>query len=627
MIENLKELTGEIHDLTDQLNVILVHSQLLLMKDNLDTDTRAHAEEIIKAGERLAECIAKLFGLIDGDLSSTPPDASKILFPTKPELNLEKPHLRILVAEDNPANQSVLRMQLNALGFESHIAGDGSAALAQWQAGDYDLILADINMPGMDGLELTRFIRAAEQQNGKHIPIIALTAFHHQGDLNAYLKAGMDDVLPKPVDLDSLRLALHNWLPMPEPSKPALQPSVPQKPVPISYNDKVLDTSTLTRIIGNIDSKQVRDLVDLFIASAKSDLPICLQQLRQKDAVALALSMHKLKSSAQSVGALHFAEQAENLEHKARKGRLNEAAALLIELGHAITDVETALTKLFQSTEGVNGLKPALPHCVLVVDNDAVVLMPEAILEGLRNDEFKVYFQPKADIATLQPVGVEALARWWWQGNMISPETFIPVAEQHGLVGQLSEVLLTKALIGASCLAEAGFPLSVAVNLSANWLSDRQIPDFIQASVHATGLKVDKVILEITKTGATTDLTETLDILTRLHLKGFKLSVDDFGIGYSSLEQLQRIPFSEIKLDRTFIREAFAGNATARTILSSSMEMAAKLNLTTVAKGIETQEDFDLVKALGCDQVQGWFIAKPMRFNELIDWLRIWKPL
>ena len=140
-------------------------------------------------------------------------------------------------------------------------------------------------------------------------------------------------------------------------------------------------------------------------------------------------------------------------------------------------------------------------------------------------------------------------------------------------------------------------------------------------------MKVDKVILEINKAGAPTDLTQTIDILTRLHRKGFCLSVDDFGIGYSSVEQLQDVPFSEIKLDFNIIREACAVNAMARTVLSSSVEMATKLNLSTVAKGIETQQDMDLAMELGCDQVQGWFIARPMHFDELMEWLHTWKPV
>jgi len=752
MTENLKELTQDIHNLTDQLNVILVHSQLLLMKNELEADTLAHAEEINNAGERLAASVNKLFVRINDHLStddlSTPPGRPEPLSANNRQNDTHNASRRILVAEDNFANQSVLRMQLNALGYEFDIVGDGNAAFDQWQTGCYGLILADINMPGMDGLQLTRAILSAEQVDGKHIPIIALTAIHDQADLNNCLKAGMDDILPKPVELNNLRLTLQKWLPLPKPPMPP--PAVPETRLASDTNDRILDTGTLARVIGGKDSKPIRNLIELFITSARAELPICHQYIRQKQARALALSMHKLKSSGQAVGALCFAEQAENLENSARQGHLEDISILLANLEQALADVEAALSRRIQLAESANPQATASPHSVLLIDDDAegprqiaamltalgmkeiikvnntaaasqeidrrgdtidlllcalnlpatsnieflrrmdekgfggcIILarnkedplsqattaltdpddlrildkpavgtaltkslnepcktrenatrtssnrndLPEAILDGLSNDEFKVYFQPKVDIATLKPVGIEALARWWRHGNMIAPEIFIPVAEQHGLVSQLSEMLLTKALIGASRLTEAGFPLSIAVNLSANWVSNAQIPDFIQASIHATGLKVDKVILEITKTGAPTDLTQTIDILTRLHRKGFRLSVDDFGVGYSSVEQFKTVPFSEIKLDFNFIREACAVNAMARTALSSSVEMAAKLNLSIVAKGIETQQDLDLAMALGCNQVQGWFIARPMNFDELMEWLHTWKPI
>lgn len=672
MTENLKELIKDIHNLTDQLNVILVHSQLLLMKNELEADTLAHAGEINNAGEQLADSINKLSVRINEHLSAMPPDKPELLSHSNQQANIENTSRRILIAEDNPANQSVLRMQLNALGYEFDITGDGNAAFAHWQTGDYGLILTDINMPGMDGLKLTRCIRSEEQAHDGHIPIIALTAVHYQADLNNCLKAGMDDILPKPVELDNLRLTLQKWLPLPKLSAPSLPSVALENPLSTDNNDKILDADTLARVIGSKDSKSIRNLIELFITSARAELPICRQQVQQKQASGLALSMHKLKSSGQAVGALHFAELAENLENCARQGRIEEADILLDNLEHAISDVETALNRRIQLTGTANQHTKALARnkedtllqssakladheklCGLGSLNKPVTReplikrlnepgknheeatrkavnrsdLPEAILEGLRDDEFKVYFQPKVDVATLKPVGIEALARWWRHGNMIAPEIFIPVAEQHGLVDQLSEILLTKALIGANRLAEAGFPLDIAVNLSANWVSNAQIPDFIQASIHATGLKVNKVILEITKTGAPTDLTQTIDILTRLHRKGFKLSVDDFGIGYSSVEQLQAVPFSEIKLDFNLIREACAVNSLARRVLSSSVGVAAKLNLSTVAKGIETQQDLDLAKELGCDQVQGWFIARPMDFDELIEWLHTWKPV
>ena len=161
----------------------------------------------------------------------------------------------------------------------------------------------------------------------------------------------------------------------------------------------------------------------------------------------------------------------------------------------------------------------------------------------------------------------------------------------------------------------------IAVNLSANWLTDIQLPEFVFATLQATGFPADRLILEITETGVMADITTALDVLTRLRLKGFKLSIDDFGVGYSSMEQLQRLPFNELKLDRSFVHGA-SEKPVSRAILASSIEMARKLNLSTVAEGVEKQADLDLLRGLGCDLVQGWLVAKAMPLEELLEWLQ-----
>ena len=752
----LSNKTGFITNMSCQLrtllNTISGHSQLLLMQDNQSASTHEEAEEIVKAADKLADLIDKLIEQTSDDIGTTDDDLPNTLLPVCPEEPKPEQLLyRILVAEDNPANQAVLKMQLNALGIEAYIAKSGTEALSQWKTDNYDLILTDLNMPDMDGLELARSIRAAELETGMHLPIIAITAVHYPEDLIVCLQAGIDDTLSKPIELDKLRQMLLRWLPLSNNARTlSLPTAISVAPAITSNNKPVLDTGYLARITGSMAPDQIRSLVDLFTTSARADLCLCCQQIQQKDTQALALSMHKLKSSARTVGALRFAELSENLEAAARKDSITEAISLLMELENGLSDVENAIINQspLAATESMDML--TLPGCVLVVDDDAVVRrqitlmltalgvsevlaadsgiaglkeverhgnrinmllcdlnMPEMdgieflrrmseiryqggiilvsgvddrllqtavelaslqglrlygsvgkpltrealiallnepcdklthvaqkvavqsvvaadILEGLHNNEFEIYFQPKVDASTLRPVGVEALARWRRQGVVIAADAFILAAEHHNLIAQLSEVLLIKAFIGGARIIEAGFPLSVAINLSAQWLSDVNLPDFIQASLHATGLKVENVILEITETGVMADLTKALDIMTRLRLKGFRLSIDDFGTGYSSMEQLQRIPFSELKLDRTFVQGA-ADNATARTILSASVKMASKLKLTTVAEGVETQEDLDLMRGMGCDLIQGWFIARPMPFDELIDWLRVKK--
>jgi PAS domain S-box-containing protein len=250
------------------------------------------------------------------------------------------------------------------------------------------------------------------------------------------------------------------------------------------------------------------------------------------------------------------------------------------------------------------------------------VLTPDAIRAGIARSEFSVWLQPKVNAETLEPVGVEALARWRQKdGSYVPPDLFIVVAERAGIIDELSGVLLAQALHQGALLHDAGFPLKISINLSALWLDDLNLPDLMLRSVLAVKLRPADIILEVTETGVAKDVAIALDVLTRLRLKGFGLSIDDFGIGYSSFEQLGRIPFTEMKLDRSFVNRGTQDSA-ARAILESSMAMAQKLELVTVAEGVETEAELELMRDLGCDNVQGYLIARPMPVDELIRWLK-----
>ena len=249
-------------------------------------------------------------------------------------------------------------------------------------------------------------------------------------------------------------------------------------------------------------------------------------------------------------------------------------------------------------------------------------MTPESIRAGIARQEFSVWLQPKVNALTLEPEGVEALARWRLaDGTYVPPDLFIVMAERAGLIGELSGVLLAKALEDGARLHAAGFRLTVSVNLSALWLDNLSLPDLMLRSTESVGLAPPDVILEVTETGVTKDVAIALDVLTRLRLKGFGLSIDDFGIGYSSFEQLGRIPFTEMKLDRSFVNRGIQDSA-ARAILESSMAMAQKLSLSTVAEGVETEAELAMMRDMGCGSIQGYLIAKPMPVDALILWLR-----
>jgi EAL domain-containing protein (putative c-di-GMP-specific phosphodiesterase class I) len=247
-------------------------------------------------------------------------------------------------------------------------------------------------------------------------------------------------------------------------------------------------------------------------------------------------------------------------------------------------------------------------------------LSPEDILEGLYKNEFDVYFQPKVDTVSLRPIGVESLARWRRHGVIIPADAFIMAAEHYGLISQLSELLLIKTFFGRARLAALGHPLTVSVNLSSHWMLDANLPEFIQASLHATGLKADNVVLEISESLILNDMAKAQEVMGRLSAKGFKICVDNFGVRCSSLEKFTRLPLDEIKWDRSFVQRA-VDNVSARMILEANVDMANKLNLPSVAEGVETQEELEMARELGCTHVQGWFIGKAMPIDELIGWL------
>ncbi len=248
----------------------------------------------------------------------------------------------------------------------------------------------------------------------------------------------------------------------------------------------------------------------------------------------------------------------------------------------------------------------------------------DELRRGLEGNELTVFFQPKVDLQTRRLKGVEALVRWQHpEWGLVGPGAFIPVAEEHDLIDQLTYVVLVKAIEQAGIWSSQGLDLVVSINISVDNLNWLELPEFVVEQVEKAGLKASSVILEVTESRLMQDMSSALEILTRLCMKGVGLSIDDFGTGYSSLEQLQKVPFAELKIDRAFVHGA-AKDTTARAIFESSVDLAKKLNMTIVAEGVEDQEDWDFVAALGVDLVQGYFVAKPMPVDEFADWATEW---
>lgn len=244
----------------------------------------------------------------------------------------------------------------------------------------------------------------------------------------------------------------------------------------------------------------------------------------------------------------------------------------------------------------------------------------ENLMEALDRDELVVYYHPKAAFNNSSILAVEALVRWQHpQYGLLGPDLFIPTAEQHGLIDDLTWVVIKKVMAQCRLWLDGGVRMQVAVNMSAHTLKDLDLPEKIGRLINEYSLAPSQIVLEVTETVLMQELTKSLDILTRLRMKGFHLSIDDFGTGYSSLVQLHRTPFSEIKIDRSFVME-MENDSEAATIVETIIMLGHKLNMKIVAEGVETKACFERLGSLACDIAQGYFFAKPMPAEDVISW-------
>lgn len=249
-------------------------------------------------------------------------------------------------------------------------------------------------------------------------------------------------------------------------------------------------------------------------------------------------------------------------------------------------------------------------------------LTEEDVQLALLRGEFISFFQPKVALYDGRLCGVEALIRWQHpKHGLLPPSAFIGLVEAGQYISPVTLHMLEMSLRYCKVWHEAGLALSFSINVSAHSLADSKLADAIIDRVAASGIAPGFVILEITESAIMTDLSITLGTLARLRLKGFGLSIDDYGTGFSCMLQLSRVPCTELKIDRAFVNGA-SKKQHLRIMLESALDIARKLNLKVVAEGMETREDWQLLRDLECGEAQGYFVAKPMPGEALLSWWR-----
>lgn len=276
------------------------------------------------------------------------------------------------------------------------------------------------------------------------------------------------------------------------------------------------------------------------------------------------------------------------------------------------------------SGKDLHGLLQHLPNLASPPVEEAVrptvsVTVP-SLREALRQGHMRPYYQPKIDLKSGQLLGYEVLARWQDpRQGMLYPGDFIALATESGLLPELTFQLVEQVLADAARLQQQGWTPSMAVNIDISMLANRNFANELIACVQASGARAEQLILEVTESALMHDTAATLASVGRLRLAGFGLSIDDYGTGFSTLQQLTWLPFTELKIDRAFVTSAHR-NRRSLAILQSAIDMSVRLRLPSIAEGVETVDELHLLRSLGCSAAQGYLFARPMAGEVLLDW-------
>jgi diguanylate cyclase (GGDEF)-like protein/PAS domain S-box-containing protein len=242
--------------------------------------------------------------------------------------------------------------------------------------------------------------------------------------------------------------------------------------------------------------------------------------------------------------------------------------------------------------------------------------------QAIPNDELVLHYQPKVSLLNGQILGAEALIRWNSAEGMVSPASFIPLAEETGLIIQIGEWVLRTACRQNRIWQQAGYaPIPVSVNLSPRQLARGDIVEMVERVLEETGLEAKYLELEITESVMATDVEKSFALLTRLRALGVKISLDDFGTGYSSLSYLKRFPVDTLKIDQSFVRD-IATDQDSAAIIKAIISLGHNLNLTVLAEGIETEEQFQFLLKRGCNEGQGYLMSRPVSNQDFLQLLQ-----
>ncbi len=545
----------------------------------------------------------------------------------------------VLVVDDDRSTRSALRYALQRGGFRVEEAEDGMEALAMVERLAPDVILMDAMMPVLDGFAACA--RLQDLPGGREIPVLMITALEDSHSIERAFASGASDYLSKPLHLAVVNQRVRRVIDANRAERHVRH---------LAFNDtltglpnRVLFADTLGRAIEQAEAggqslavlfldldrfKFVNDTLgheigDRLLKSVATRIKHCV---RASDSVArlggdeFTVLLNELPDAAAATGAAEKICRALAAPFEIEGHDIFVSASIGISLypGDGL-DVSTLLrhadTAMYRAKRGSGGFR--FYESGMEASVSEHLHMESSLRRALERDELVVFYQPKADTRSGRITGMEALVRWRHPTRgMVSPLEFIPLAEETGLIAPIGEWVLRTACAQARRWLDSGATeLNVAVNLSSHQLQQGGFADLVATVLRETALEARHLTLEITESVLMEHARETVTTLQKLKAIGLNLEIDDFGTGYSSLAYLKRFPVDALKIDRTFTRD-MTSNPDDAAIVTGIVALAHSLRLKVVAEGVETREQLDFLAGLGCDSIQGYYLAEPLPPHE-----------
>lgn len=553
--------------------------------------------------------------------------------PSYEERGLPGRHRTILVVEDSKQNRAILRALFEG-NYHVLEAADGQEGieLLQKHYETISLILLDVYMPVLDGFGFLRF-RASDERYG-NIPVIVATASNSLDDEITALKLGANDFVVKPYNPEAILNRVSNTIRLRETASIVNQlrwdvtTGLYREDFFFRRVDNLLATypdhaydmvCSDIRDFKTLNERYGRESCDRLLHDLADKLKVALPDVVSSgriggDSFGFVIEHQQSDWTAildpliRNMGVAHLFVRfgiVQNIEHDLSASQLCDRASFAID---ELRDSEGA---------GVLWYDDAL-HQRKAMERTLV----ESVQEGIEQHQFKVYYQPKHDVDTGLVAGAEALVRWIHpELGFVNPAVFITLFERNGMISELDRYVCREVCREIVNLTEAGLPLvPVSINMSPLDFDDHELPQRVLDMANEFGVDPSLLHLELTETAYAEDPDVVVHALEELRSFGFKVELDDFGSGYSSLALLNLLPLDILKIDGGMVRNA--SRLDDFRIIRCAIQIAQLLGLETVVEGVETAEDVQRVRDMGCNLIQGFYYSRPLPQEEFEEYLR-----